>query len=334
MYLKYNDGSSMRADRLLHLLLYLQIHGLTSAERLAAEMEVSLRTIYRDVDALGSAGVPVYCQRGPGGGIGLDEAYRTSLTGLTEDETRALFMLSVPAALQQLGVSQDLKAAFLKLRSGLSPSQRSQESRVRQRIHLDSTLTTQSEEALPCLGVIQQAVWSDRILRLRYELEFFTEVEQVTEPFGLVARVDKWYLVCRIAGAMRAIPVARILAAEMLAEAFARPPEFNLAEFWQKWVEEAEGLRPLYWVRLRAAPGLMRWIIRQFGQPAKDQASSAQPDAHGWITLDLPFESIYSARARLLAYGGAVEVLEPAALRSSLADFARQVLSRYPLEQG
>jgi predicted DNA-binding transcriptional regulator YafY len=324
----------MRADRLLHLLLYLQIHGLTSAERLATELEVSLRTIYRDVDALGTAGVPLYSQRGPGGGIALDEAYRTSLTGLNPEEAQALFMLGVPAVLKQLGVDQALKAALLKLSASLSPAQRIQEHRVRQRIHLDSSPSDRIEEPLPCLGAIQQALWSDRRLRLRYELEFFTEIEQVAEPYGLVAWVNRWYLVCRMGECLRALPVARILAAEVLAEPFTRPDDFDLAGFWRQWVAQTEAIRPAYRVRVRVSPDLLGWIQRHFGQAARQQAASAQPDSQGWITLELAFESIYSARTRLLAYGGAVEVLEPAALRLSLADFARQVLLRYPQEPG
>ena len=141
----------MRADRLLSLLMLLQARGRMTAQELAAELEVSERTIYRDINALSASGVPVYAESGPGGGCALLDSYRTNLTGLTADEARALFMLNIPAALDQLGVTQELKAALLKLSAALPEARRRDEERIRQRIHLDSTWWFQAEEPLPHL---------------------------------------------------------------------------------------------------------------------------------------------------------------------------------------
>jgi biotin operon repressor len=154
----------MRADRLLSLLMLLQTRGQMSARDLADELEVSERTIYRDIIALSTSGVPVYASRGPGGGVRLIEEYRTTLTGLTTDETRALFMMSIPAPLTQLGVGEQFKGALLKLSASLPDTRRVDESRTRQRIHLDSSWWFQSGQAVPCLQTIQQALFQDRCL--------------------------------------------------------------------------------------------------------------------------------------------------------------------------
>src|SRR5512147_2861952 len=152
----------MRADRLLSLLMLLQARGRMTAQELARELEVSERTIYRDINALSASGVPVYAESGPGGGCALLDSYRTNLTGLTADEARALFMLSIPAPLDQLGVGQELRAALLKLSAALPSSRRPDEERARQRIHIDSLAWFQGEDPVPHLHTLQQAVWQDR----------------------------------------------------------------------------------------------------------------------------------------------------------------------------
>jgi predicted DNA-binding transcriptional regulator YafY len=167
----------MRADRLVSLLILLQTRGRMTARKLAEELEVSERTIYRDIEALSEAGVPVYAERGPGGGCALLESYRTNLTGLNDEETRALFMLStpasIPAPLVELGVSQELKSALLKLSAALPASQRQEEERARQRVHLDSVAWSRSEEPVPHLAMIHKAVWRDLRLLITFQVAFW-----------------------------------------------------------------------------------------------------------------------------------------------------------------
>ena len=172
----------MRADRLLSILLLLQGRGRMTAEELAEELEVSVRTIYRDIDALSAAGVPVYTDRGPGGGCSLLESYRTNLTGLTQSEVQALFMLSIPSPLVDLGVSQELRMALLKLSAALPKAAQRAEERARSRIHLDSTWWFQSGEPVPHLPTIQEALWTDRKLVVRYRLPFASQVERRVDP--------------------------------------------------------------------------------------------------------------------------------------------------------
>lgn len=324
----------MRADRLLALLMLLQTHGHMTAQRLARELEVSVRTIYRDIDALSAAGVPVYAERGPGGGCALIDSYRTNLTGLTQDEVRALFMLSIPAVLDELGVSQELKAARLKLAAALPPATRRDEAWARQRVYLDWTAWFQPEEPVPHLQTMQQAIWEDRQLHLKYRLEVGTYTklaERLVDPYGLVAKAGAWYLVCAEDGRMRVHRASRVLDARSADEHFARPADFDLASFWQAWcARQEEATHPYYPVTVRVAPDLVPLLPLYFGDRIRDEiAQAGPPDAAGWITLTLPFERLEDARERILGFGRAVEVLEPEPLRKSIVDFATQIVAFY-----
>ena len=310
--------------------MLLQTRGQMSAQELAEELEVSERTIYRDIVALSASGVPVYASRGPGGGVRLIEEYRTTLTGLTTDEARALFMMSIPAPLMQLGMAKKLKGALLKLSASLPDTRRADEARTRQRIHLDSSWWFQSEQDIPCLETIQQALWQDRRLRIKVRWEFFnTEFEQDAEPYGLVAKANVWYLVYGRAGTPHVTRVSQIVEAELIPEAFVRPPEFELEEFWENWCREYES-QPPFCAKVRVAPEALNMLAEYVGDRARKQLNSPQyPDEDGWVTLDLPFESFIAARSRLLGLGRAVEVLAPEALRKSLIDFAEQITGFY-----
>jgi len=319
----------MRADRLLALLMLLQTRGRMTAENLAAELEVSVRTIYRDLIALSASGVPVYCERGPGGGCFLVEEYRTSLTGLTADEARALFMMSIPAPLTQLGVGQELKAAMLKLSASLPDSRRSDEARARQRIHLDSSWWFQQEEPVPCLQAIQQAMWNDRKLRINYRSNFGARVEQVIAPYGLVAKANLWHLIYAWEGIVRVVRVSQVLTAKPLPETFVRPADFDLVTFWEHWCMDYES-QPPFVARVRVSPQIVRSLRYHLDERFRNLSSKdAPPDPDGWVTLDLPFESFATARTRLLGLGRSVEVLEPEPLRKSIIDFAEQIKNFY-----
>jgi len=309
--------------------MLLQTRGRLTAHRLAGELEVSERTIYRDIEALSTAGVPVFAERGPGGGCSLLESYRTNLTGLTTPEVQALFMLSIPAPLAQLGVSQELKAALLKLSAALPAAQRQKEEWSRQRIYLDSTWWFQEEEAVPFLPVIQQALWSNHLLAMKYRLAFGAEVERVIAPLGLIAKTNVWYLAAQRDDLLRVYRVSHVLDARPLEEVFERPPDFDLVEFWKVWAAHYKD-RPEFTVTARIAPHLAPELPRYFGEgihPALDEASP--PDEQGWLTLRLPFESFEAARDRILGLGRAVEVLAPEALRLSVIDFAQQIVAFY-----
>jgi predicted DNA-binding transcriptional regulator YafY len=322
----------MRADRLLTLLLLLQTRGRLKARELALELEVSERTIYRDIDALSAAGVPVYSDPGPHGGFALVDSYRTDLTGLTEGEVRALFMLSVPAALADLGVSEELKTALLKLSASLSATRRQDEERVRQRFFIDSTWWRQGEERVPHLQSIHRAVWENRQLLIKYQPPFAIELDQYVAPYGLVAKAGTWYMVYARRGKVSAHLVSDLINVQVLDETFERPNSFDLAEFWEEWCAGHESLFSAFTTTVRVSPAFIPLLPRYFGGRVQEKiAAAAPPDNDEWVKLELSFESFEAARERLLGFGRGVEVLEPRALRRSILDLAEQVVDLYKM---
>jgi predicted DNA-binding transcriptional regulator YafY len=322
--------SMMRADRLLSILLLLQARGQMTAQELAGELEVSVRTIYRDMDALSIAGVPVYGECGPDGGYALLDSYRTNLTGLTEGEVRALSMLSVPGPLTDLGVSQDLRAALLKVSAALPDSHRRDEAMARQCFYLDSTWWRQGEEWVPHLQTVHQAVWQSRLLHVTYHPPFAAEIERLVAPYGLVAKAGVWYLVCARNDALHVHRVSDLVEVSVAAESFERPADFDLAAFWEGWCAEYEAHFSVFTAAVRVAPSVIPELPRYFGNHILTKVAQAGPqDAEGWIRLELAFESFEAARDRILSFGGAVEVLEPHPLRRSVLDYAEQVVARY-----
>jgi predicted DNA-binding transcriptional regulator YafY len=323
----------MRADRLLSLLMLLETKGKMTARQLAAELEVSERTVYRDITALSSAGVPVYTEDGPGGGISLVEDYKTDLTGLNADEVRALAMLNIPEPLVKLGVARDLRAALLKLSASLPSGRRADETRTRQRIHLDASWWFEREEPIPHLQTIQQALFEQKKLHLTWH-EFRADVDQTLAPYGLVAKSSTWYLVAGAADHIRVLRVAKVIEAEMLDETFEYPQNFNLPSFWKTWCEDFKKKQFVFSATMRVSPELMEHLPHLFGEHRDSfHARAGAPDERGRVTLTLPFDSFESARARLLSWGGAVEVLEPLSLRMSVSDFAQQITALYHLDK-
>jgi predicted DNA-binding transcriptional regulator YafY len=317
----------MRADRLLSLLMLLETHGKMTAHQLAKELEVSERTIYRDIIALSSSGVPVYTEDGPGGGISLIEDYKTDLTGLNADEVRALAMLNIPEPLVKLGVGRELKAALLKLSASLPSTSRADETRTRQRIHLDASWWFEPEEPIPHLQTIQQALFQGHRLHLTWR-DFHTHVEQTLDPYGLVAKSNTWYLVAGGKDHTRVLRVSRIIEVQMLDETFEYPQEFNLPVFWKSWCEDFKKSRCVFSVTARISPELIQSLPYVFDEHADSiLAQAGVPDDRGRVTLTLPFDSFEAARARILSWGRAVEVLEPLSLRMSVADFAQQIVN-------
>lgn len=320
----------MRADRLLALLMLLQTRGRMTAAALADELEVSERTIYRDIDALSAAGVPVYAERGPGGGVSLMDHYRTQLTGMTDHELRALFMLSIPSPLADLGLRDDLRGALLKLAAAMPERERDAARWMQQRIHVDAAGWHSGDEAVPHLHTLFQAVQEDRYVDVTYRMVFSTNIAQRIAPYGLVAKAGVWYVVFRRPQAVRVLRVSDVLSATPTGEHFTRPEGFDLPAFWDWWCVRNEQNRGVYEVQLRVAPALVDVLRWQFShQIDRILADAEPPDSDGWRVMTLPFESFDAARERVLGYGRAAEVLAPAALRLSVLDFARQIVTLY-----
>ena len=254
----------MRADRLLSLIMLLQSRQKMTARTLARELGVSERTIYRDIQALSISGIPVYGESGPEGGFSLVEPYRTSLTGLSPGEVRALFMLSIPAPLAELGVSQELGLALRKLAASLPDAQRQEEVRARQRLYLDFAGWQQGDTTTPHLQVIYQAVWQDRKLALSYRPHHLVTVDLLVDPYGLVAKAGAWHLVCGSAGQVRVYRISDLLAAIITDEASQRPVDFDLRAFWKDWCARQEAGRSAYPVTIRVRARLCPLVARLF----------------------------------------------------------------------
>ncbi len=335
----------MRADRLLSVLMLLQVRGRATARELAEELEVSERTIYRDLEALSAAGVPVVTERGPNGGCFLPEKYRTDLTGLSEAEARALFLSTVPGPLADLGLDKAVQAALLKLFAALPSARRQDVERVRQRIHVDASQWFRPAEPVPYLPLLQEAVWQDRTVRIAYRRSDGAQSKRYVDPYGLVAKATIWYLVgnsanrprfyhvSRVQAArrdLRVFRVSRILWAELTDERFERPKDFDLPGFWSKWCADFEASMRQYRVLFRISPDFLPTLPLIFGDGIYTLIEQAgPPDEQGWLTLPLTFDSFETARATALGLGTGAEVLEPGELRDSVADMAHRVARFY-----
>jgi len=317
----------MRADRLLSLLMFLQNRGRATTNRLAEELEVSRRTVIRDLYALRVAGFPVYTERGPHGGVYLHEDFRMKLTDLTIDELEALFTLSVPAALSDLGMEAEARGALLKLAASLPAARRNVERDVRSRIYLDPDPWRASRKAVPTLAVLRQATWEDRRVFATFLRARQVRIEREIDPYGLIAKGKSWYVVwAGEDGKVRVDNATAVTDAVLLEESFTRPAEFDLAGFWTTWSASHEANRPVFEVCLRALPEVLPLIERDAHRPIEPVRPS---DVGERVEAIAVFDSFEQARGALLACGGAAEVIEPEALRLSVEDYARQTLRAY-----
>jgi predicted DNA-binding transcriptional regulator YafY len=320
-----------------------------TASELAEELEVSERTIYRDLEALNAAGVPVLAERGPGGGCELPENYRTNLTGLSESEVRGLFLSAVPGPLADLGMGKSIEAALRKLTAALPAAHREGLEQVRERIHVDTSEWFQAEEPLPHLDCVEQAVWQSRQIDITYMTMAGSRIRRCLEPYGLVAKGTVWYVVGGVAEGARVFKVAhikparrtmqvyrvsRIQSARLLESQFERPQDFDLKAYWDEWCAEFQSNLPKYHVTLRVAQFFTPVLPRLYGEGVRALVDEAgQADEDGWTTLNLTFDSFEAARSSVLGMGTAAEVLDPPELRSAVLEMASEVVDFYQRER-
>jgi predicted DNA-binding transcriptional regulator YafY len=320
----------VRADRLVSLVLLLQARGRMTALALAGELGVCVRTVYRDLEALAAAGVPVLAESGPSGGCQLLEGYRFPLRGLRPEEAEALLILGVPGAVRELGLDAALTNAQRQIgvTAGLAPGPEAT------LVHLDMPRWFGGREAVPHLRCLAQALRLGRRLALGYARDDGLPDPvpgRVVGPLGLVNKAGTWYLVAasgtRPAGVFR---VARITSARVLAERFERPAGFELAEFWDRWSRDFVATRPSIAVRLRASPDALAAFPEIFGDGVTQALEAADPpDEQAWQEVTLSFEHELAAAYRLAGFGGGVEVLSPPSVRERLAATAHEILGRY-----
>lgn len=333
VYEDVENAHSMKAARLVHILLLLQSRGRMTADDLAAIFGVSVRTIYRDVDDLSAAGIPVFADRGPAGGYQLMDGYRTRLTGLTSDEAESLFLAGMPGPAAELGLGEMLAAAELKVLASLPPHLRQRADTVRQRVLLDAPGWFRRDEEMPALPPIAQAVWNQRSIRVMYQRWNHREppVQRTLDPLGLVLKGGAWYLAARTGHHINFYRVSRVLDIEVLENEFARPTGFDLAATWKTWSERFEtGMHPMTArVRITASGIEMAGFLLA---PVASEAMSGglgPEDEAGWRDADIPIESIRHGLVEMLKLGAEVEVIEPPELRDLVRDTAAGIAAIY-----
>jgi predicted DNA-binding transcriptional regulator YafY len=323
----------MRASRLVSLLLLLQTRGRMTAAQLARELEVSERTVHRDVDALSAAGVPIYAERGPYGGVQLVDGYRTRLTGMTADEAEAVFLAGLPGPAAELGLGTVITAARLKVLAALPVELRARASRLVERFHLDAAGWFQPGDPVPHLATLAEAVWESRRVRVRYERGDET-VERVLEPLGLVLKGGIWYVVASIEGQLRTYRISRVVEATALTEQFDRPPSFDLAEYWAESIATYERDAPRVEVTVRVDPRYLGRLADYVGQQTMEAAEQLNgTDADGWIRLRLRIDWPRDAPGHLLGMGAHLEVIDPPEIRAGVAAMARAAAALYPASE-
>ncbi|MEU4205022.1 YafY family protein [Streptomyces sp. NPDC045470] len=320
----------MRAARLIKMVLLLQSRPSMTGAELARELEVSERTVARDVLSLSEAGVPVYADRGRAGGYRLIGGYRTRLTGLGRSEAEALFLSGVPAALRDMGLADAASAARLKVSAALLPELRDAADGAAQRFHLDAPAWYREPATPDLLPAVADAVWDDRRIATRYRRKD-TEVERELEPYGLVLKAGVWYLAARAGTDMRVYRIDRFTSVTPLDDRFTRGPDFDLPAFWaERAAQFARSiLRDEIVVRLTpAGTRRLRHVTDRAGAE-EALAAAGEPDERGRTTVTLPVESLDVAYSQLLGLGPEAEVLGPPELRERFAAAAGRMYGLY-----
>ena len=325
--------SGVRSGRLLSIVLLLQSRGGATAREMADHLGVSLRTVYRDVGVLGRIGVPVYAETGRAGGYRLMDGYRTSLTGLTAEESLALFLIGLPAPAASLGLTTPARAAEAKLLAALSPAHREQASRLRDRFLVDLPAWYQDAETPPTLHALADAVLTSRRVQVRYRRWHEPrEVRRLLDPHGLVVKNGTWYLVAAAGSArshLRTYRVSNVLDLALIGGTFERRPGFDLPQFWRQHLADFDRRRLTSVARIRLSPTLVAQLDDLGDAALRTAAASGAVDTAGWTVAELPIESAEHAANQLIRYGGELEITAPDAVRTAMRTLARSVLDRH-----
>ena len=321
----------MRASRLLTILMHLQERGRASAPMLAAKTDVSVRTIYRDVDHLSAAGVPIWAEPGRQGGIVLRPGWRTQLTGLTHIEARAVLLAGLPGPAAELGLGPAVAGAQPKLLAALPDEAQAEARRIGQRFHLDTVDWYRGTEPPACLHDVAEAVWASRRVAMRYESWRKTS-DRTVEPLGLVLKAGIWYVAARSPG--RVDPgmfrLSSVHSLQLLDETFAPPPDFDLAAWWRASTARFEAGLYTAKARLRVSEiGFRR--LTQFSPTVSEAAhdSAELCEVEGCVEVEVPIESVDHASHQMLRLGTEAEVLSPPELRAALYQAAQQLAATY-----
>ncbi|PKA15743.1 helix-turn-helix transcriptional regulator [Leptospira haakeii] len=315
----------MRADRLLNILLHLQAKGRTTAKELSKKLEISERTVHRDMEALSSAGIPIYAERGIGGGWSLSEGYRTNLTGFKKEEVISLLLVHSSRVLEDLGKKKDFDSAFVKLMASLPPAYRKDAETARQRIHIDGLGWGRAIRELPLLPILQDAVWEEKKVKIVYEKEGGKPEPRTIEPYGLVAKDTIWYVVAKRGKEMRVYRISRIKEASVTTERFERPKKFDLSKYWEEWIKEFKSRVPKYLIKIKVTDATAEHIK----SIPYMKCLSHKPMTKGFTEMVIDMETKEWALGSMLQYCDSVFVLEPLELQEAIRHKAREILKIY-----
>lgn len=315
----------MRADRLLSIILLLQTRGKMTARALGEELEVSRRTILRDIDALSFSGIPVYSEGGHGGGISLAEEYRTTLTGLNTLEVQSLFVAHNNEALHDVGLDDAGERLLLKLLASLPQTHHSTAEHIRQRLMIDPTWWWHENSISPFWEEIQRAVYEDRLIKAQYENSDGDITERTLAPYSLICKSSVWYLLAERDRELRTYRVNRFHSMQLLDESFMRRPDFDLPSYWRAHTQNLEKFTSGYHCILRVHPDRISFIKTLM--PGRWEM---EPDAGGggWKTISLSMDSDLQAKMLVFGLSGFVEILEPGELKKAVAAQAREILEQ------
>lgn len=316
----------MRADRLLAMMMLLQTEGKMTSQSLADKLEVSRRTILRDIDALSTAGVPIYAEGGHGGGIVLDEQYRTTLAGMRDKEIGTLFIGSNTQLLKEIGLGDAAESTLLKLRAVLPTSHQLSVEHIRQRILIDPIWWWHDAQPLPWWDQLQQAVFEDRCIQVVYERNNGEIAERVLEPYSLVAKSSVWYLIANHAEELHTYRVSRFHQIELFDRYFQRREDFDLSRHWQKQLQRFGELVSDYTFTLCMDPKKMNFI-KTIVSGRYDQVE--EPGADGWVTIQFHLESMDLAKMLVFGLGQDAVVVEPQQLQEAVLSTAEAMLNKH-----
>ncbi|CRK84525.1 helix-turn-helix transcriptional regulator [Neobacillus massiliamazoniensis] len=320
----------MRADRLISILLLLQHKRKLTTRELAKDLEVTERTIHRDMEALNAAGIPVVAERGKAGGWRLLKQYRTNLTGMKADEIKSLFISPSIQLLTDLGLTKDWYEARQKILASIPSSFQINSDDIWNRIHVDTSAWRQSTEKMESFKILQQAIWEDRKLQLNYERADGEYVERDVNPLGLVAKGSTWYLIALSKDQIRNYRASRIKSALLMSETFTRPNDFNLAQYWNSSTQEFIKNLPRYEVDVEVSPIIVQRIkfTGRFVQILKIES----PIENGWTPIKLCFDTEQEAKEYILGFGNQIKIIRPNTLKQVIFDMARAVIDFYDQE--
>ncbi|MDP1976657.1 YafY family protein [Undibacterium sp.] len=323
----------MRASRLISILTILQARGFATAPELAEQCAVNLRTIYRDIDAMSEAGIPIYSERGSGGGYRLLDGYRTQLNGLSAKEAEALLMSGLAGAATDMGLGSVMMAAQNKLLSAMPATLREGALEMRSRFHLDAPSWYARAEQPQYLPMVADAVWEQKRIQIRYQSWKGTK-ERILEPLGMVMKGGSWYLVGQVDEIPRTYRISRIQEISVLDQHFQRPGPFDLAAYWHKSTARLEQDMHTNTATVRLSPRGVKWRETYLSPYVfSEMQLSSEPDADGWTVVTMPVGSLTVACAEILRFGNDAEVLEPPELRQKIMEAIEGMKNVYKMQE-